>query len=202
MSNNYKKNNTKTITVSLVVILIAVILLNIYLYLSNQNSRNEYVEDTTINSNVDVITEQENGQQEEQSYEVELVEVPDWYIVGQVAVKGNQVCFSRDDGLIMENDVMPTTVTVYTSDDSGKLIDMTEYIVFESEELAKYHCERLNNYEDGTNSFGMSPGEAAYYYCENIMLEVFDKNYYQKKYETLQDVIDMYAGYGWLIKYL
>ena len=38
------------------------------------------------NSNIDVITEQENGQKEEQAYEVELVDVPDWYIVGQVAV--------------------------------------------------------------------------------------------------------------------
>lgn len=140
--------------------------------------------------------------EEEQSYEINYIEVPDWYVIGQVAVKGNQVCFSRDDALRMKNNVTPTFVRVFTSDNSGKLIDEREYIIFESEELAKHYCEELNNYEVGINSFGMTPSEATYYYCENILLEIVDKICYQKDYETIQDVIDMYVGYGWHVNYL
>ena len=131
--------------------------------------------------------------------------MPNWYVIEEVAVKGNQLCFCRENSVIWENNEGSINVTVFTADADGFIIDMREYLIFNKEALAKYHCEELNQYDsDGTNSFGMAPGLAKYYYCDNVLIEVFMEDYYSnvESYHTLNDVIDMYAGYGWNINYL
>lgn len=132
------------------------------------------------------------------------VVIPDWYIENGVAVKGNQLCFSRNDGLIMDEGVEPTTVRVYTANNDNKITDVTEYIIFDNEAQAKKYSAELNTYEGGTNSFGMKKGQSSYSYKNNIMIETVDKSYYQaeEKIYTLDDAVNWYSNNGWNINYL
>ena len=133
-----------------------------------------------------------------------LSEMPDWYIVGEVAVKGNQVAFSRDDGLVMdaEGKVTPTFVTVFTADDDGNLIDVRDFTIFDTEQLAEHYCKELNDFSEGTNSFAVTKEQAEFCYYDNVMIQIFAPGYFQQEHGlyTLDDVIDWYNG--WDINYL
>lgn len=132
------------------------------------------------------------------------IEMPNWYIENGVAVKGNQLCFSRNDGLIMDEGVEPTTVRVYTANSENSIINVTEYIIFDNETQAKKYSSELNTYENGTNSFGMKKGQSSYSYKNNIVIETVEKSYYEESEEiyTLEDAIKSYTDNGWDINYL
>lgn len=134
------------------------------------------------------------------------VEIPDWYIENGVAVKGTQLCFSRNDGVIMDEGVEPTTVRVYTANSNNKITDVTEYIIFDNENQAKKYSAELNTYEyeGNTNGFGMKKGQSTYSYKNNIMIEKVDKSYYQTEENiyTLDDAINSYSNNGWDINYV
>lgn len=134
-------------------------------------------------------------------YEEEIY-VPDWYLVNGVAVNGNELCFSRDDGLQMGNGEYPLTVQHYIFNEEGStLISLKEYIIFQNELSASQYADELNMYNsDGRNNFGMLEGETYYYNVGNILVEEFLPLYTDKKIGTLQEEISMYAGYGWAIE--
>lgn len=139
----------------------------------------------------------------EHSESVDDVEVPNWFVVNGVAVKGNELCFSRDDSLQMGNGEYPLTVTHYVFNDSGSLYSMNEYIIFENEWSASQYADELNSYNnEGKNNFGMQMGDTRYYSVGNILVEEFLPQYTQYNVGTLQDEITMFSDYGWSIEYV
>ena len=106
----------------------------------------------------------------------------------------------------MDEGVEPTTVRVYTANSEKKIIDVTEYIIFDNENQAKKYSAELNSYEyeGNKNSFGMKKGQSSYSYNNNIIIEKVDKSYYQKEENiyTLDDAINSFVDYGWNINYL
>lgn len=139
----------------------------------------------------------------EHSESVDYVEVPNWFVVNGVAVKGNELCFSRDDSLQMGNGECPLTVKHYVFNDSGSLYSMNEYIIFENEWSASQYADELNSYNnEGKNNFGMQMGDTRYYSVGNILVEEFLPQYTQYNVGTLQDEITMFSDYGWSIEYV
>lgn len=133
---------------------------------------------------------------------IDHVDLPEMYMPNGVLVNGNQLCFSRDDGLDMDG-IYPVTIHVYTANDNGILTDSREFIIFGDNFDASGYCNELNDFSSGTNMFGMQQGWAEYYYCNNILIEKYTEKYLkeEEQVQTLQDVINMYEEYGWDVQY-
>ena len=171
----------------------------------NSNTTDDAVlqDDVSFDITEGKITHETNSENSEEQTHTEVA-IPDWYIENGVAVKGNQLCFSRNDGLIMAGGVEPTTIRVFTANSDNIIIDVTEYIILDNEDQAKKYSAELNTYENGTNSFGMEKGQSSYSYKNNILIESYDESYYQdiENIYTLEDAINQYIAYGWEINYL
>lgn len=154
------------------------------------NYAEDYVEDCV-----------EDYAEDNSSQYVEEINIPDWYVVNEVAVNGNELCFCRDDGLEMGNGERPLMVEHYVySDDGGSLCSLKEYIIFQDEAAASLYADELNTYNyDGRNNFGMKEGETYYYNVGNVLVQEFLPQYTQLNVGTLQDEILMYFEYGWTI---
>ncbi|MBQ3427339.1 MAG: copper amine oxidase N-terminal domain-containing protein [Clostridia bacterium] len=133
---------------------------------------------------------------------IDHVDLPEMYMPNGVLVHGNQLCFSRDDGLDMDG-LYPVTIRVYTANDDDILTDSREFIIFGDNFDASGYCNELNDFSSGTNVFGMKQDWAEYYYCNNILIEKYTEKYLkeEEQVQTLQDVINMYEEYGWDVQY-
>lgn len=130
--------------------------------------------------------------------------VPDWYVVNAVAVKDNELCFSRNDGFIFV-DTGYTFVYHYVFNKNGTLKSMKQYIFFDDEATARYYTELETsclNDDDPTNDGGLIKGDVRYYNIGNISVEEYLPQYTKNNVGTLDSTISMYRGYGWEIVYL
>lgn len=139
-----------------------------------------------------------------------LIHIPDWYKYEEVVIKGNQICFSREDSVIWDNGITSSSVQVFTFDTDENLFDVRDYIIFDQSFLAERYCKELNTYDDnGENSFGAYIGEMNYYCYNNMIIEICSKSYIKKAYSsTLSGVvidfgnIELRNGGRWPITYL
>lgn len=132
------------------------------------------------------------------------VNVPDWYVVNEIVVKGHELCLSGDDGLVMPGEVYPLTVTHYVFSTEGNPKSMRYYVIFDSADLASRYAEELNEYnrDGGTNSFGLKPGDAEYYSSKNVLVADYQEKYIRNNVESLYEEISMFEGKGWTINYI
>lgn len=139
-----------------------------------------------------------------------LEDMPDWYIIGEVAVKDNQISFSRDDGLIMDEagKVCPTTITLKEFDEAGIRKSHIGFIIFDTSELAKKYCIELHEYTDGKNSFGYERNEVEFFCYDNVIIEIYTPKYHERISQiyddpiTMQETIEYYEANQWPINYL
>lgn len=199
---NDNGNNTTKVMAWIVIGIIAV--LTIVLIAVSQSKKNDDVYEPSYDTDNGQTTSSENNDYKESYNNSSVIEVPTWYTVNGVAVNGNELCFSRDDGLIMGEGEEPLTVTHYVfSNDGMNLYSMKEYIIFQNEDAASKYAEELNTYgDDGRNNFGMHKDEAQYYSEGNILVEEFLPQYTNQTVNSLEGLISMYEEYGWTIDYI
>ena len=145
----------------------------------------------------------ENEDKDDLEYPSEKLHIPEWFELQKVVVKDNVLCFGRKEGIVWDNrEYKSDSVRVFAFDGSGKLVSDIEYIFMDTEERAKRHAQSLRDYsKDGSkNSFGMTEGQADFYYSGNILIEVFSDEHNRGK--TFDSIVDDYKGYNWEIKYL
>lgn len=213
-ANDKSDNNIKVIACVMIGIVIVLVIILIAVTQGKKDNGNEkYLQnEKSSNAEFEYDKEKDNGQsvaldnyEYASSYQDSMgVDIPNWYTINGVAVNGNELCFSRDDGLVMREGEEPLTVTYCVYDNDGKnLISMKEYIIFQNEEIASKYADELNTYgDDGRNNFGMREGESQYYSVGNILVEEFLPQYTDQNVSCLEEEISMYEGYGWKIDYV
>ena len=134
--------------------------------------------------------------------EAQLREIPDWYYDDSVTIKGNQICFSRQDGLVSD-DIYIKFVYVYTYDDQGQLYDMRCFNFYPTVEAAeKWYNESINyNFDGGKNCHGFTQEDDLSYFCmDSTLVEVYGDDYFSGTQQaTLDGAVDYWAGLGWTI---
>lgn len=138
--------------------------------------------------------------------EVSTDELPDWYMLDAVTVKGNELCFCRSDGIYTENEGKDFTVVYhYVFNTDGTLRSMKDYTIYDDERQAKFYAEAASKMrEDGSgrDNYGYFKGDVNYYYKDNIMITEYLPQYTRANVGSLDDEIARFKGYGWEVHYI